>query len=799
MRSTPAFFRVAFALLISSPLLLAAISPLTLKPMCLNQLQAPTVITPAGDGTGRLFIGQQRGAVRIFQNGMLLPTPFLNLASKLVPERAGYDERGLLGLAFHPNFASNRRFYVFYSAPSPNAPGTATNPVDCRTTVSEFLVSLADPNVADPLSERILLTFDKPQFNHNGGQLEFGPDGLLYIATGDGGSSNDNDAGHTGGGSARPTNCLGNAQDKTRLLGKLLRIDPLGTNGPGGQYGIPASNPFVGAGGGVRDEIFAYGLRNPWRFSFDTGPGGSNRLFVADVGQDQVEEINIVTSGGNYGWRNREGSFVPSFSINAPAPGVPLIDPVAQYAHPGVTIGSPALPQIGIAAMGGYVYRGSAIAGLQGKYLFADYSSSSSLARGLMLGLEETTPNNWTLSTLTLTNGNPLATRVYAMGRDEQGELYVATNTTLAPSQLDNGLPAGALYKIVAPTSGGVALGPSKDNTVYSAAPENSNGQGYLFAGLTGSGGATRALLAFDLTSAVPAGASIVSAQLALSMNKTITAASNCSLFKLGDDWGEGTSNAGESSGAGAQASTNDATWIHRFFNTSTWATPGGTFVATASATTSVNGIGTYLWSGPGLVSDVNAWIASPAQNFGWLLRGDESAVSAKRFSSREDATPGNRPALTLTYATPPALTRREAWLQQYFAVGQFVDDLADLDGDGVVNLVEYAFAQSPLASNAANPGMSVTVAASGPNTVLTVTFRRDPRATDLTYQLQTSADLTTWNTVVTSTAGGVPTGPALVSDIAVPGEAPIRIVTAQDSSPTPARRFARLEIIRQP
>ena len=780
---------------------LAAIPPITLKPVSLNQLQAPTTIANAGDGSGRLFICEQRGRIRIFQNGMLLPAPFLNITAKLVTERAGFDERGLIGLAFHPGYGNSlspgyRRFYVFYSAPSPNSPGPAADPVDCRTTVAEYLVSLADPNVADPLSERILLTFDKPQFNHNGGQLEFGPDGLLYLATGDGGSSNDNNAGHTGGSAARPTNNLGNSQDKTRLLGKILRIDPLGNNGPGGQYGIPATNPFVGAGGGVREEIFAYGLRNPWRFSFDTGPGGTGRFFVADVGQGQVEEVNIVTAGNNYGWRNREGTFVPSFSIDAPAPGVPLIDPIAQYAHPGVTIGSPALPQLGISITGGYVYRGSAIPALQGKYIFADYSSSTSLARGVMLGLEETAPNVWALSTLALTNGSPLQTRIYAMGRDEQGELYVGTNTTLAPSQLDpgTGLPAGAIYKIVAPVPVPVTLEPSKDNTVYSFDSTVSNGQGFLFAGRNFSGDLTRALLAFNPAGAVPAGAPIVSAQLALTVSRTNVGPFDFSLFKLTQDWGEGASNAGEPGGGGTTAASGDATWSFNFFNTGNWTTPGGTFVASASATTSVNGLGAYSWSGPGLVADIAAWIAAPAQNFGWLLRGDETVNSAKRFFSGEDATVSNRPKLTIAYGIAPPLTRREEWLQQYFFIGQFVDDFADLEGDGLGNQIEYALGYSPLAANP--PALTATTNAAG--SVFNVTFRRDPRATDLTYRLQTSPDLVTWTTVVQSIAGAAPTGAAFVSDSVIAPDAPMRLVTASEVLAPGGRRFARLVVVRQ-
>src|SRR5690606_30415717 len=252
----------------------------------------------AGDGSGRLFIADQRGKILILDDGAVRPVPFLDLSAKLVDERPGFDERGLLGLAFHPDYAmegapGEGRFYVFYSAPSPGAPGTAENPVNCRSVISEFRVSATDPDAADPASERVLLSFDKPQFNHNGGQLAFGPaDKLLHISTGDGGGSNDNDPGHTGGGAAKPAGGLGNSQDRTTLHGKILRIDPFGTDGPGGQYGIPGDNPFASEGGGVRGEIHAYGLRNPWRFSFDSGPGGTNRPFVAYVAQGQVEAVD---------------------------------------------------------------------------------------------------------------------------------------------------------------------------------------------------------------------------------------------------------------------------------------------------------------------------------------------------------------------------------------------------------------------------------------------------------------------------------------------------------------------------
>ncbi len=807
----PSFLRtaVAIALALGSSLQ-AAFPPLTLKPICLDQFKSPTTIANAGDGSGRLFIAEQRGKIRIFQNGMLRPAPFLDLGAKLVSERASFDERGLIGLAFHPGYGNamspgHRRFYVFYNAPSPSSPGTTVNPVDSRTTIAEYRVSATDPHAADPLSERVLLTFDKPQFNHNGGQLEFGPDGMLYIATGDGGSSNDNNAGHTGGSTARPTNALGNSQDRTNLLGGILRIDPLGNNGPGGQYGIPAGNPFTGAGGGIREEIFAYGLRNPWRFSFDVGPGGT-RIFCADVGQGRIEEVNLISAGSNCGWRYLEGVEMPTFSSGAssnpmPNPGGPFVTPIAMYAHPGVVSGSPALPQLGVSITGGYLYRGPAIPALQGKYVFADYSFSASSASGIMLGIEETSPGVWSsVNVLNLTNGNPLQTRIYTMGRDETGEIYVGTSTAFTASGNDpnTGRPGGGLYQIVPVQTGITTLQPSKDNTLFSENTSNSNGQGRLFAGRIVSGGLRRALLALDIATGVPAGAKVSDVSLSLQMDRSISGAFDFSLHRLGQNWGEGASDSGEPGGTGAAAQAGDATWTHRFHNTDLWTTAGGNFIATASATASVNGVGAYQWSSLGLVADVQNWLGNPVQNFGWLLRGNEASTSAKRFHSGEDEISANRPTLTVHHFSAPPLTRRESWLQQYFFVGQHVDELANLDGDNDVNLIEYAYGRSPLASDSSTPGLTFTRPTQG-NPNFTITFRRDPRATDVTYRLQTSDDLTDWTTIVESIGGAVPSGAGFVSETAAPGEAPIQIVTASEAVSSPGKRFTRLYVLRQP
>jgi glucose/arabinose dehydrogenase len=434
------------ASLLAVPAARAGFPDLRLVPVTSGRMIAPVELAHAGDGSGRLFIADQLGTIRILDTASdtLRTAPFLDLAAKLVPLSGGYDERGLLGLAFHPGYASNGKFYVSYSAPSPNWPGTASAPVNHRSVVAEYAVSAQDPNLADPGSERILLTIDQPQSNHNGGDLCFGPDGMLYLSFGDGGSSNDNNAGHTGGSSSRPADALGNAQDRTNLLGKILRIDPSGSNGPGGQYGIPVDNPFVGEGGGIRGEIFAYGLRNPWRMSFDTATG---RLFAGDVGQGNVEEVDLIVSGGNYGWRKREGGL--SFAPGTPASG-PFVEPIAQYAHPPTAVGEPPLPVIGLSVTGGEVYRGSAIAGLAGRYLFADWSTDFGRPEGTMLGLEETVPGTFTLSVLKIAGGNPMPFFITALGRDEEGEIYVAARTVGGPRTDFFGRPSGTVFRITA-------------------------------------------------------------------------------------------------------------------------------------------------------------------------------------------------------------------------------------------------------------------------------------------------------------------------------------------------------------
>jgi glucose/arabinose dehydrogenase len=305
----------------------AQTAPIRLVPVVTGGLEAPVLATHAGDGSGRLFILEQPGRVRIVAGGRLVPRPFLDLTGRVL---AG-GERGLLGLAFHPRYRSNGRFFVNY-----------TRRPDGATVVAELSVS-ANPDVALPAA-RVLLVVPQPFPNHNGGMLAFGRDGLLYIGMGDGGGGGD------------PGN---RAQNRRSLLGKILRIDV----DRGRPYAIPPDNPF--AGGGGRGEIWALGFRNPWRFSFDRTTG---RLFAGDVGQEVTEEVDLVRRGGNYGWPIMEGRRCFRPATGCDRRGLSL--PVATYGHAGGRC----------AITGGYVYRGRAVPALAGAYLYADYCSGEIFA-----------------------------------------------------------------------------------------------------------------------------------------------------------------------------------------------------------------------------------------------------------------------------------------------------------------------------------------------------------------------------------------------------------------------------------
>lgn len=812
----------------------AAFPTVVLKPVCLKQIHSPTTIAYAPDGSGRLFVCDQPGRIHIIQGGMLLPAPFLDITSLAVSQTTGYSERGLLGLAFHPGYANPAspgygKFYLNYNKPyvagTDPGPSQVGDPVNCVTVVAEFQVSAGNPNVAILASERRLLVFTQPQSNHKGGQLEFGPDGFLYIGTGDGGGSNDNQTGHTGGTSSPfPTNNLGNGQDKTRYLGKILRIDPIDPDGAGAlTYSIPASNPFFSdPTPGLKKEIYAFGLRNPWRFSFDKRPGGTNRLFCGDVGQGRIEEINLIVAGGNYGWRYKEGLELPAFSSGAPSnpmpnPGGPFIDPIAMYAHPGVTT-SPVLPQLGLSVTGGFVYRGAAIPPLQGKYVFGDYGSTAGASDGRVMGLEETSPGS---GVFTLTQAVPFANssnpivgqRILCLGEDESGEIYIGLKSNAGVLALDGGLPAGGIYKLVPLQNTTTALTPAKDNTIFSedetSAPTTftSDGLGYLYAGMTGSNFGPylrRALLSFDVAAQVPAGAVIQSAQVRLQGTKFGPGSfgSSMALHRLTETWGEGTSVNPADVGTGAPATVGDATWTRRFYNSSSWTTLGGTYGA-ASANTVIAATLVTFNSTTALQADVQGWLTTPASNAGWIVLGDENNLNtAVQFGSKQKgATP---PALQITYGVVPPPTHFEAWLATYFPtnlVGQHVDPNGDLDGDGIRNQFEYAFGFSPVAFNNASEFTTVLAPGAGGSIDMTMTFRRHPAATDLTYRLQTSDDLVTWTTIVTSSAGGTPTGSGYVSEAAIAGQAPLLRVTALQNLPAGSngRKFVRLRTERAP
>lgn len=281
------------------------------------------------DGTNRLFVVEQPGAIRVFQNDSMTTSSkqFLDIHDRVNDK--GWEE-GLLGLAFHPDYRNNGYFYVNYTASDPR-----------RTVISRFHVSADDPDEADPNSEQVILTFDQPFSNHNGGCLKFGPDGYLYIGVGDGGSEGDPG---------------GNGQNLSTLLGKILRIDvdhPAG----GRDYGIPPDNPFAANNSGYREEIYAYGLRNPWRFSFDPATGW---LWAGDVGQDKYEEVDIIEKGKNYGWNIMEGNHCFSPPDSCDETGLTL--PIWEYDH-----------NDGRSITGGVVYHGKIVADLVGSYIFADF------------------------------------------------------------------------------------------------------------------------------------------------------------------------------------------------------------------------------------------------------------------------------------------------------------------------------------------------------------------------------------------------------------------------------------------
>ena len=373
------------------------LNAIQLVPMTSTVLSSPVFVGNAGDGTRRLFIVEQIGIIKVLQPGATIPTTFLDIRTRLL---AG-GERGLLGLAFHPQYASNGRFFVYY-----------TRALDGALVIAAYRVS-ANPNVAST-AETVLLAIPHPtNANHNGGMLAFGPDGYLYAGVGDGGGSND------------PAN---NAQNIEVLLGKILRIDVDRPDPVAGTaYSSPADNPYVGVAG--RDEIFAIGWRNPWRFSFDRLTG---RQWVADVGQGTREEVDTpVVKGGNYGWRVYEGSACSDVDPSLCIPGN-YVFPLFDYTHSNGRC----------SITGGYVYRGTQGALLQGTYVFADYCTGEIFS--------------WNGSTQTVLLDT--AQSISSFGEDELGELYVVSL-------------AGSVSKIVPNTPCTFAIGPDSSNFTAAGGP----------------------------------------------------------------------------------------------------------------------------------------------------------------------------------------------------------------------------------------------------------------------------------------------------------------------------------------
>ncbi|MFW6136178.1 MAG: PQQ-dependent sugar dehydrogenase, partial [Chloroflexota bacterium] len=403
-------------------------------------LGAPVDLMPPGDGSGRLFIVDQIGVIRILTaEGQLLDEPFLDIRDRMIGLRSRYDERGLLGLAFHPDFRENGRFYVYYSAPlSPEAPQGWNH----TSHLSRFTVSETDENAADFGSEQVILRVHQPQSNHDGGKIAFGPDGMLYVALGDGGGGNDVGTGHVE--DWYEANRGGNGQDVTdNLLGSVLRIDVDG----GDPYAVPEDNPFVGREG--LDEIWAYGFRNPYRFSFDAE--GDHELLVADAGQNLWEEVSLVTKGGNYGWNVKEGShcFSPATPNEPPEAcpetdpeGRPLIDPIIEYRNANAADG------LGLAVVGGHVYRGDALPGFEARYVFGDWSRSFSQGDGSLFVASrlEAQGSMWQFEELHIATSDDgrLGEFLLALGQDARYELYALTSQTPGPTP-----EGGRIYRIV--------------------------------------------------------------------------------------------------------------------------------------------------------------------------------------------------------------------------------------------------------------------------------------------------------------------------------------------------------------
>jgi len=413
--------------------------------------------------TTRLFVVDQVGILYAINLNSMAVSSFLDLSSRLVTLGAfgpdSFDERGFLGFAFHPSYGTNGLIYTYTSEPNTSSADFSTLTVgqtaNHQSVITEWQVPLpSDPtSIVDITTARELLRIDQPQFNHNGGALNFDNNGYLLISLGDGGNADDEGDGH---------GTSGNGQDTSNPLGTLLRIDPLGSDASNGNYGIPSSNPFFG--GSEVQEIFAYGLRNPFRFSIDSSTGD---IWLADVGQNHIEEINKITAGGNYGWNHKEGSFFfqgnasSDGSVSDQDPGAPLglIDPVAEYDH-----------DEGIAIVGGFVYRGSLLPELFGRYVFGDFGSFSADA-GKLFYLSST--NEILAFDLSLPFG------VLGFAQDADGEIYILSNTT--------GTPFGTTGKVMRVEPVGSNTSPDNDDTNIVSTSDSSGGGCFIATAAYGS------------------------------------------------------------------------------------------------------------------------------------------------------------------------------------------------------------------------------------------------------------------------------------------------------------------------
>jgi glucose/arabinose dehydrogenase len=375
----------------------------------------PLAMVTIPDDTGRMAVIEQHGQMRIIdKQGRLLPDPFLNLAGKMVTPHQFFDERGLLGLAFHPKFKENGKFYIAYSSPLRGTDLDKKLWWSHTNVVSEMQVSKADPNKADATYERVVSQIDWPQFNHNGHWIGFGADNMLYISTGDGGYANDWGIGHNV--------MIGNGQDLNSIHGKMLRVD---VDKPDGAI---ADNPFVGRSD-AKPQIWAYGLRNAWRCSFDMG--GDKALFCGDVQQNSYEEVSVISKGANLGWRRMEADkcFDYQKPDNHPATcdNAGLTMPIMVY--PNCTAVKKDCK--GISVTGGYVYRGAHKA-WDGKYIFGDWSKSFASMDGQIFIGTKGADGKWTMEKAEI-EGMATAPYMLAFAQDDKGEVYALTSISTGP------------------------------------------------------------------------------------------------------------------------------------------------------------------------------------------------------------------------------------------------------------------------------------------------------------------------------------------------------------------------------